>query len=481
MTGSLDIRVALNRSAIPSDQYLETPLYALLDIIPEADTIVADRPTLNLALVVDSSATMHNFQLSPDEREAWLSLAISRDEMERGEADEHTAIYWSGQTLAEMQAALRKPMTLAVDALKNLLSSLRLADKITVFAFADTVHRVFGEHDWETAPEQCLTQLDQLRDQRLPVDIGTGTYMAEALRLAGEALQKNALLQGVNRLIVISDGIVQDQEATILSVAALQEQGIAITTIGIGDEFDEEFLTQVADNSRGDYHYAASSEDIIGCLTEEMTSLQTVTVTDMYLAVRGLEGAVIQDMALVRPAMTLFDEVFTEDGWMRAWIGDVSSAAPAGVLLQLAPTTLPEGNHNIGEVQLTWGVAGDTGGAHQGMAKLKLDALFSSDPALLAQADEAVAAIVDRFSIYKFEREAQRAQERGDVEKAREKLGAATRALRRIGEEQLAEDMEGQIAVLNGAAVDSSRVKRIKSTTRRLGNTPAMAEASKTD
>ena len=75
-------------------------------------------------------------------------------------------------------------------------------------------------------------QLDLLGDQRLPVDIGTGTCMAEALRLAGEALQRNALLQGVNRLIVISDGIVQDPDETLLTVAAIQEQGFAITTLG---------------------------------------------------------------------------------------------------------------------------------------------------------------------------------------------------------------------------------------------------------
>ena len=186
----------------------------------------------------------------------------------------------------------------------------------------------------------------------------------------------------------------------------------------------------------------------------------------------------IQDIALVRPAMTLFDEVFTEDGWMRARIGDVSSSAPAGVLLQMAPMSLPAGGQQVGEVQFTWGIAGDAGGVHQGMAKLKLETEYSDDPGLLAQRDDAVAGIVDRFSIYKFEREAQRAQERGDVEKAREKLGAATRELRKIGEAGLAQDMEAQMAALGGGTTDPSRVKRIKSTTRRLGSLPSSVDAA---
>lgn len=469
MTGSLDVRAALSRPAVPTNEEMEQPLYALLDLIPQA-VASGSAPPLNIALVVDSSATMHNFQLTDDEREFWLGLAISRDEMERGQADEHTAIYWSGQTLADMQAQVRKPMTQAVEAIKTLLTTLHPQDQVTVIAFADRVHTVFSAADWTALPEQCLGQLDLLAEQRLPVDIGTGTCMADALRAAADALAQNASPGTLSRLIILSDGIVQDAEATLLMVAGIQDQGLAITTLGLGDEFDEEFLTRVADNSRGEYHYAADSADITQRLTEEMATLQSVAVTEMQIAVRGLSGALVQDMVLVRPAMTLFDEIYTEDGWTRARIGDVSSAAPTGVLVQIAPAVQPEGRHPVAEVHLTW--AGGHG-EPQGVAQRTLEVLFTDDRLHLAETDPVVMDLVDRFHIYQFEREAQRAAERGDVEAAQEKLGAATRALRRIGEEQLAADMEGQIAALGGAAPDPSRVKRIKATTRRLaGGSP---------
>ena len=469
MTGSLDIRVALSRPFVPAHQYLEEPLFALLDIIPDNVPEQAERSPLNLVLVVDASATMHNFQLTDEEREMWQTLAISRDEMERGEADERNAIYWSGQTLADMRASVRTPMGLAVDAIKNLLSGIQTTDKVTVFAFADRVHTVFSAADWVNFPDQCLTQLDNLREQRLPVDIGTGTFMAEALRLAGDAVQQNTMAHGINRLLIISDGIVQDSDATLMTVATIQEMNIAITTLGVGDEFDEEFLVRVADNSRGDYYYAATSEDISKRLNEELATLQTVAVTDMHIAVRGDEGTLIQDMAIVRPTMLLFDEIYTEDGWMRARIGDISSSTPLGILVQIAPAAQLAGVHPIGEVQLTWAIPGK---AHEGMAKLVLEADFSDDPLQLGNKNEEVAAIVDRFTIYKFEREAQRAQERGDLETAREKLGAATRELRKIGENGLANDMEGQIEALTGTTQDAARAKRIKATTRRLGSVP---------
>ena len=471
VNGSLKMRTALDYPSVPASRYLETPLHALVEIEPDPVRATDARPPLNLVLVVDSSATMHHFHLTDEEREYWMGVAISRDELERGEADESDATYWAGQTLSEMQSVARTPMALATEAIKDLLTSLRPGDQISVVAFADRVHSVFNQQDWANFPDGCLAQMDLLRDRRLPVDIGTGTRMAEALHQASVSLGQNVIPHGVNRLIVLSDGIVQDAEATLRAISEIQAKGFAITTIGLGEEFDEEFLTRVADNSRGEYYYAADSAEITRRLSQEMTTLQATTATDLYIAVRGLEGAVVQDIFLVRPAMTMFDEVHTEDGWLRARVGDVSSAAPSSVVIQVAPPILPAGEHAIVEVQLTWTDPNGAVGANAGNARSLVTALFTDETALLNQTDPEVQDLVDRYAVYKYEREAQRAQERGDLETAREKLGAATRQLHKLGEEQLAGEMEGQLAGL-GTAANPSRVKRIKATTRRLASPP---------
>ena len=471
MNGSLRIRTALDYPAVPASRYLETPLHALVEIEPDPARTMDTRPPLNLVLVVDSSATMHHFHLTDEQREYWMGVAISRDELERGEADESDATYWTGQTLSEMQSVARTPMALATEAIKDLLTSLRPGDQVSVIAFADRVHSVFNQQDWANFPDGCLAQMDLLRDRRLPVDIGTGTRMAEALRQAYSSLSQNVLSHGVNRLIVLSDGIVQDAENTLRAIDEIQSHGYAITTIGLGEEFDEEFLTRVADNSRGEYYYAADSTEITQRLSQEMTTLQTTTVTDLYIAVRGMEGAVVQDLFLVRPAMTMFDEVHTEDGWLRAHVGDVSSVAPAGIIVQVAPPILPAGKHGIIEVRLTWTDPSRPIAANAGYLDSLITAQFTDDREMLNTTDPEVQDLVDRYAVYKYEREAQRAQEKGDLDTAREKLGAATRQLHKIGEDQLAGEMEGQIAGL-GDAANPSRIKRIKATTRRLASPP---------
>lgn len=477
MSSGLNVHISLSHLSLPPNAYLEEPLYAVLDLEPVAlPGAVPMHMPLNIAILVDASATMHHFQLSDEEREYWMGVAISRDEMERGEADEREAVYWTGQTLAEMQSVARTPMALVVDAIKNLLPALDPSDRIAVVAFADRVHTVFSADDWVAFPEQCLVQMELLREQRLPADIGTGTCMAAGLTASSEALHKSMGVGNINRLIIISDGIVQDADETLANIAAIQSEGYAITTIGVGDEFDEEFLTKVADNSRGEYRYAPDIVEITQCLNQEVTTLQSTSITDLYVALRGLNGAVVQDLYQVRPSMSVFDEIFTEDEWTRARLGSVSSLTPASILVQIAPSSLPPGDQPIAEAFFTWTAAGASAVAGGGNEKASISVHVSADEGAPAQSNPEVMDIVNRFSIYKYEREAQRAQERGDFDQVREKLGAATRELHKIGEDALAGEMEQQIASLGTAQTDPTRIKRIKATTRRLVSQHDQAE-----
>ena len=135
MNGSLKITTALSHPAVPANGYGEQPLHVLAEIQPTPRPETNTRLPLNLVLVVDSSATMHHFQLTEEEREYWMGVAISRDELERGEADEAEATYWTGQTLSEMQSVVNTPMALAVEAIKTLMTEAE-ADR------SDLRHRI---------------------------------------------------------------------------------------------------------------------------------------------------------------------------------------------------------------------------------------------------------------------------------------------------------------------------------------------------
>ncbi len=475
MPSRVTLSAQTNKPYVPTSHYEEDPVYALLKIDPMGTQAMANpfggRSSLNLVLIVDSSGTMFNFQLSPEEREYWMSLAMSRDELDRGTADDRDAVYWGGQTLNEMQSVVRKPMTLAVEAIKQLLAKLESGDNVSVIAFADQTYTVFTQADWVTRPDYCLNALDDLLEQRLPYDIGTGTHMAFAINQAGSQMSQMAKDSAVNRILVLSDGIVQDRRETFEALEEVKLNGFAISTIGIGDEFDEEFLMRVADTSRGDYYYAATSDEITGKLLSELTVMKASSLHRVHIEAEGQGGAMVQDVYMVSPSMSIFDEMDTNGAVLRARIGDLQSDHITCLLFQMAPALLSAGEHPLANITLTWQETSDTGSlSAEQSATAKLSQRFSDDPTLIAQRNAEVQDFVDRFTVYKLEREAQRAQERGDIEGARQKLGAATRELQKLGETELAADLEHQMASFGTGIADPSRIKRIKATTRKLAD-----------
>jgi Ca-activated chloride channel family protein len=467
---SLKVDLALSQIYLPSEYDLDEPLYALLNLTPESTGENTTRAALNMVFVLDASASMHDLQLTPEQREHWRALAKSRGDLHYGQADGREVVYYTGDTLAEMQAVCRKPMAIVVDAIKEVLGTLQHNDRISVVAFADRIHTVFTEEYWQSFPDQCATQLDALRDKRLPVDIGTGTYMADALRTAVGYLERGRSAMSVNRIIILSDGVVQDARATMDNVAAIERRGFPVSTIGVGRDFDDAYMIRIADSTRGAYYYAADKSEIVDRIHEELKSLQTTSITDLYVAVRGMEGTVVQDIYQVKPSMNIFDEIYTEDDWLRARLGDVSSADPAAVLVQLAPSLQSPGTNLVANLLLTWSNPTSAVGGSQGNTKVSIQAEYGTDPARLAERTKVVTDMVDRFQIFKLERDAQRAQERGDVRTAREKLGAATRELRKMGEAALARDFEQQIDSLDSGRQDAVRIKRLRATTRKLAN-----------
>lgn len=397
-----------------------------------------------------------------------MSLALQRDDVVRGTADDRKAVYWTGQTLLEMETSVKKPMTVVAESLKITLSTLRPTDSVSMIAFANKVATVFTATDWKSDPDSCSAKIDAMRDQAIGKDIGNGTLLADALNRASELLGTFARLGSINRLVVLSDGIVQDSADSMARVDEIQRTGYAITTIGVGEEFDEEFLTRVADSSRGQYHYAADVAEVTSCLEREMSHLERTTITDLYVAVRGVNGTFIQDIAAVRPAMAIFDEMFTQNEWTSARIGDVSSSSPITVLVQFLPVHSDLGSMAVADVQLLWANAGDAFAQNKETKTVTIDAVFSSDPLDRFKENRKVVDVVDRYTVFKLEREAQRAKDRGDVASAKEKYGAATRKLTSMGEPELAGQIEKQIETLSTGVPDPAAEKRLKSNTRRL-------------
>ena len=468
MDAPLDLSVTLG---VPAARVGEEPrdlTYALIRVRGKAETAI--RPRLDICFVLDASASMHRFVLDPQQRMMWQQRAEARGEVSRQHADGRTGMVWSGQTLRELQQVVSTPMLSTLRGVWHTLGALQPADSSSVLAFADQAAVVYqdqGVQDHAQRMETAKAALGRLGSGVDESGLGRGTRLFAALQDAVQRLSAQPQSPALRRIILVSDGIIEDREPCRALVEAAADRGIVVSVIGVGDEFDEEFLMLVADLTRGNYYYAATAPEVEQAVKAELEQVTLAVGRQGVLRLFPTNGTVIDDVYPVAPALSEFQVMWAEDGGWRFNIGDVSAANGLEFLAILAPGAHPEGDVLLGQVR----VEALRPTTHEPIAAVgNIPLRYTNDPAFLQARDETVLETVNRLSVYLEERKAAGAAARGDVEGETRHLKAATRMLRKMGNEQLAEDMDAAADEAASGTRNLSRTKRVKAGTRRLGS-----------
>jgi hypothetical protein len=186
----------------------------------------------------------------------------------------------------------------------------------------------------------------------------------------------------------------------------------------------------------------------------------------VVLRVVPQSGTILSDVYPVLPAMSEFQTMWVEQGAWRFCIGDLSTAEETQFLIELAPPSLPEGQARLAAVRIE-GSAPLTD--EPILAEVPVNLFYTTDQRLLQARDEEVLDLVGRLEIYLEERRAATAVAAGDTEGATKHLKAATRMLRKMGADDLAEDMDAAADEMESGTRNLSRTKKVKSGTRSLG------------
>ena len=463
MSGNIDITVTPERATVGAATGEDRQTHLLVKLQPAATE--GRHVPVDLCFVLDCSGTMRRFQLAPDEIARWTDIARGRGELQMITADRRQGAMFTGRTAQELQTTATKPLVVAARAIKQVVGTLSESDSASLVAFADRANVVYdGAAVFDKG--QMFEVINELLTDSDAFELGDGTVMAQAVELTAKQVDKASRAGSVARVIIVTDGIVHDPTDTLRQLETLRSQGAGVTTIGIGQDFDEEYLTRIADRSGGQYYYAADPAELATHLTEEANRLQATACQDVGFRIKGERDAVVVDVYQVQPAIKGFEEIVTEQGWTRVKLGELPGAQVTSLLVELGLPELPEGRQTVASMEVSWRPAGS-----QEQKTERRDAELMYEKTLRpADPDPELAALIDRVAVYKAEREAQWAQEDGDVDRATRRLREATRLLKKIGEDELAADFERQAEDMEKRVPeDKSRTKRLKAATRRLG------------
>lgn len=464
----VDLEVTLARPAVAADAEPEEAVFARIRVRPHEAAAV--RPQLDLCFLLDASASMHRFALNPEQRAYWQQRAEQRGEITRQQADGRTGLIWTGQTLRELQQLVSTPMISALRGVWQTLESLELTDRVSVLGFADqwgVVYEDTGVAERGARLDAAKTGLARLGGGADESGLGRGTRLAAALRHALEHLSTETGTPLMRRLVLVSDGVIEDAEECRALMDLAVDRGVVVSVVGVGDDFDEEFLMPIADLARGNYSYAATAPEVEQALTRELQSVTRAVGRRAALRVQPLLGTVIHDVYPVAPTLSEFQAVWLEGGCWKFPIGDLSATDELDFLVEMAPAALPAGEARLGIVRVE-GLNPVGGDLFAAQSPIRL--FYTEDRVLLQARDDEVLDSVRRLEIYREERQAAAAMARGDQETATKHLKSATRMLRSMGAEHLADEMAAAADDAATGTRDLSRTKRVKAGTRKLGS-----------
>jgi Mg-chelatase subunit ChlD len=215
------------------------------------------------------------------------------------------------------------------EALRVLAAQLQPQDKLSVVTFARTA-RLWADGVPGNQSGAIAEQISTLTPQG-------GTNLGDAMDLAYQTALRHYLANGVNRVVLLTDGAANlgnvDPDALKLKVEAQRKQGIALDCFGIGWEgYNDDLLEVLSRNGDGRYGFINTPEEATSDFAGQLAGALRVAASDVKVQVEFNPGRVTAYRQIGYAKHQLTKEQFRDNTVDAAEIG----AAESGNALYVA-------------------------------------------------------------------------------------------------------------------------------------------------
>ncbi len=233
----LTFTMNLDRGVLPAGASQNAIIKVTLDAPPVPDQ--AERPPVNLCIVLDRSGSM------------------------------------SGDKIENAKSA-------AIEALRRL-------DAKDIFSL------VMYDHEVETlVPAQSAANTEWIEGRINSIRSRGNTALYGGVSQGCAEIRKNMDGNYIHRVILLSDGIANVGPSTPSDLgrlgASLMKEGISVTTVGVGMDYNEDLMTKLSQQSDGNTYFVETSDDLPRIFGAELGEVLTVMAKKVILEIAFPEG-----------------------------------------------------------------------------------------------------------------------------------------------------------------------------------------------
>lgn len=303
-------------------------LVVKIDLISATTPKIKHRPQLNLAVVLDRSGSMSGAKIEK-----------------------------------ARQAAI------------GLVDQLQPGDVFSLVAYDSRVQVLI--------PAQKVEDKDTLRRRIQAIQPGGGTALYGGTERGAQELKTFFDHKRINRVILLSDGLANEGPSSPEEIRGLgrrlAHQGIAVTTIGVGDDYNEDIMAGLAEASDANYYFVQDTEKLPQIFARELGQLLAMTAREIEIEITAPSG--VELLGLLGRSETV------TQGKLVMRLDNLTAEQSRSLYLRCRVQPQPKlKSQNLANIQIRYRDELNAGAARQ--QELIASVRISNDPAELSKAED---------------------------------------------------------------------------------------------